>query len=267
MMQDSFVIAEAGSCHDGSILKAMELVRVAKDEGASAVKFQYWSSPDRLADRRNVPERYREIYRRYRMPVEWLSMLYEQCDGIGIEFMCTTYLPEDIEVVAPFVKRFKIASFEAGDAAFVDAHPTDRHALISLGMSDGIPAHIIHHPGARLLHCVSAYPAPVSAMNLRVLRWQIGHAHGLKRLFSGLSDHSRHPFMGALAVAAGAEIIEAHLRLEDTDPQNPDYATAFTPTEFADYVQAIRFAEIALGDGEKRVQSCELPMTAYKVRP
>ena len=82
----------------------------------------------------------------------------------------------------------------------------------------------------------------------------------------GLSDHSRHRWMGALAVAAGAEIIEAHLRLDDTDPENPDFATAFTPAEFADYVRNIRFAEAALGDGQKRLQDCERPMAEYRVR-
>ncbi len=264
-----FVIAEAGSCHDGDFCKAQELVDIAQYAGADAVKFQFWSNPDRLADRRRVPEEYRAIYRRYRLHYRWLEWLSEQAAEITrglkpIEFMATTYLPEDVATVAPFVKRFKVASFEAEDPAFLRAHVPyleHRQLIISCGMGarigggDGITTPASWLVDIKRLHCVSAYPAPAAEMNLAAL----------KRC-DGLSDHSRHPWMGALAVAAGAEIIEAHLRLDDTDRENPDYATAFAPAEFAEYVRNVRFAEAAMGDGVKRLQPSEEPMAAYRVR-
>jgi N,N'-diacetyllegionaminate synthase len=271
----SLVIAEVGSCHDGQLKKALQLVEAARESGADAAKFQFWSNPDRLADRRNVPAHYREIYHRYQMIPSWLPVLKEACDARSpwtaglrrIELMATTYLPEDIYVVAPFVDRFKVASFEAADKSFIWSHPGDKPIIVSLGMADEIPEHL--QDGSRrvqLLHCVSAYPAPVDAMNLAVF-----HDHGPSydpepSPFLGLSDHSRHTWMGALAAVAGAQIIEAHIRLESTSPENPDYATAFTPAEFAEYVRNIRFAEQVMGTGEKRLQPCELEMSAYRVQ-
>jgi N,N'-diacetyllegionaminate synthase len=272
-MPRTFAIAEAGSCHDGDFAKACALVAEARAAGADAVKFQFWSDADQLADRRRVPVYYREIYRRYQMPAAWLQQLHDYCFSLGIEFMATTYLPQDVATVAPFVQQFKIASFEADSVDLARAHVPflvgNRTVIVSLGMGanpNTVPralccdkSYVGWYSHARFLHCVSAYPAPPEAMSL----WLLGDEEWS---FVGLSDHSRHPWMGALAVAAGAEVIEAHLRLEETEPTNPDYATAFSPREFADYVANVRFAERARGDGQKRLQDCELEMAAYKVR-
>jgi sialic acid synthase SpsE len=268
----ALVIAEIGACHDGSLLRACALVHAAKEAGADIVKAQFWSDYSRLADRRRVPPAYREIYRRYQMPRHWLEILKAGADLEGIEFACSTYLPEDVAVVAPLVQRFKVASFEAADAELLGAHlpylAEGREVFISTGMNTFphpsveqlIPYDCRHR--VRYLHCVSAYPAPVEALNLAVLSWNDYHDCPV---YAGFSDHSRHPLVGALAVAAGATVIEAHLRVETTDPQNPDYATAFSPAEFAAYVRNIRFAEQAMGDGEKKLQPCELEMARYRV--
>lgn len=266
-MSRTFVIAEAGSCHGGSLFKACALVHAAKEAGADAVKFQFWSDHHRLADRRRVPPHYREIYRRYQLIPRWLPVLKAGADLEGIEFMATTYLPEDVAVVAPFVQRFKVASFEAQDEAFLRAHvPFEKPMIVSCGMLAESDAWRLSDTctelfrDATLLHCVSAYPAPASSINLCALwRGRDGTP------FAGLSDHSRHTLTGALAVAAGAQVIEAHLRTETTDPANPDYATAFSPAEFADYVRNIRFAELVTGTGEKTRQPCEDAMAQYRV--
>lgn len=265
------VIAECGSCHDGDFKKALRLIDAARQVGADCAKVQFWSDADALARRRGVPDVYRDIYRRYQVPKAWLTSLARHCRQVGIEFMVTCYLSNDLKRLASLSQRLKIASFEA-DCDLVTkalrAVDATQQVIVSAGMVDD--ARLCELTALRnrryksssslaILHCVSSYPVPaVNAMNLSVIR-----AYGL----DGLSDHSRHASMGGLAVAAGAEIIEAHLRLDDTDPANPDFATAFTPTEFADYVRNIRFAEAAMGDGVKRLQDCEQPMAAYRVRP
>jgi len=274
------VIAEIGSCHDGSLDKAKRLVRAAAAAGADVVKGQWWSSPDRLADRRGVPPAYREIYRRYRMPTAWLPILQAECHAAGVEWACTTYLPEDVATIEPFVERFKISSFEAFDRDFLEAHLEFRKPLIvSVGMADdqepydvgerflersratGLAFQDLH-----LLHCVSAYPAPLEAYALSVLRRWSDPYDGIPGVTSvGVSDHSGHIWMGGLAVAAGAQIIEAHLRLDDTDPQNPDFRTAFTPHEFKTYVRNIRLAEVVTGDGAPKRHACEDLMVPYRV--
>lgn len=268
-----YIIAEAGSCHDGDFIKATNLVRAAKDSGADAVKFQYWSDPDRLAERRRVPDHYKRIYRTYRLPGAWLSDLWRYAGELGLDFMCTAYLPEDVAAVEPWVRHFKVASFEAEAGDLLRAHEPhlhtrpDRWLVISCGMgakweeSLGVLDKVLlGRLGDRLklLHCVSAYPAPAEALGLGSIR---------KYEYDGYSDHSEPSltWTGALAVAAGAEVLEAHLRLHETDAENPDAPHAMVPAEFRSYVRHVRFAEACMGDGRHRMQPCEGMMATYKV--
>lgn len=248
---NTFLIAEAGSCHDADFGKMREMIRVAKDAGADACKFQWCSSPERLAARRHAQD-YLWAYRMIAFPLGWLVELKTECDVAKIEFMVTVYLMEDIPAIAPLVQRFKVASFEAADTRFVKAHEAyGKPILISVAGYD----QTFYVGKAQLLHCVSAYPAPPSEMNLACIR---GH--------DGLSDHSAHTLMGALAVAAGARIIEVHFRLDSTDPANPDYGHSLSPDQLVQYVQNVRFAEVALGDSVKKLQPSEARWAKYRVR-
>ena len=107
-----FVIGEMASAHDGELDKAKQLVDVAVAAGCDAVKVQFWSDADQLADRRKVPQYYRDIYKKYQIPVEWLAILKQYC-GDRIELMATCFLPQDANTISPFVKRFKVSAFEA----------------------------------------------------------------------------------------------------------------------------------------------------------
>ena len=257
----TFVISEAGSCHDGSILRACDLIFAAQKAGADACKFQYWSSAERLAERRNATD-YLEVYRKYGFAWPWLNSLKLLCDERGIEFMCTVYLTEDIPVIAPYVKRFKVASFEAGDHEFIKAHwPYKKPIIVSTGMMRG--SDTITVGGCHYLHCVSAYPTPLDQANLGVLHDEWDGCGW----YEGYSDHTHDVLTGALAVAAGARILEVHFRLDDTDPANPDYATALSPGQLKDYISLVRKAELMMGDGIKRPQPAEEAMMRYRVKP
>ena len=247
-----FVIAEAGSCHDGSFAKAKELIWSAKQAGADACKFQYWSRATRLAERRHMADA--SVYEHYRMPTEWLPLLKQMCDEQQIEFMCTTYLPEDIAVVDPYVKRFKVSSFEAQDDEFVDAHLVyGKPVIVSLGMSVDPP---LAWRKYKYLHCVSGYPTPDDQANIARVR-----------ALHGYSDHTTSWVSGQLATACGAEIIEKHLRLDTTPVTNPDYPHALPPASFKTYVDMIRHAEKLLGDGREAIMPCEADNVRYKVVP
>jgi len=197
-MTHTFVIAEAGSTHDNQWGRAVELILEAKRAGADACKFQFWSDPVRLAQRRNAGD-YLDVYRKYQVPAEWLPLLKAQCDHAGIEFMCTVYLPEDIPVIAPFVKRFKVASFEARDQAFLTAHePYDKPIIVSTGMMGGSPENytLVMAGNYLTLHCVSAYPTPLDQANLGAIR---GEEWGAV----GYSDHTHYVGTGGLGVGGG----------------------------------------------------------------
>lgn len=214
----AFIIAEAGSCHEGKFTNALRLIDLAYAAGCDAVKFQFVSDYDALAYKRNVPP--------YNYPwsiqKEWIPELVNHC-GTKIEWMCSTYLKEDIEVVAPFVKRFKISAFECGDDEFKRAHVKYLKPILISGIN---------------LHCVSKYPCPDNEANLNLIA---------DNFYEGYSDHTKNPLSGAMAVALGAEYIETHFRLFDTSPECPDYCVARNPTELHQYIKNIRQAEILLG--------------------
>lgn len=261
MAQRTYVIAEAGSTHEGDMGTMLEMVTSACDSGADAVKFQWTSSAKRLAQRRNAPE-YKEAYNLIEFPMEWVRVLSEEAAKVGIAFLCTTYLPEDVAVVAPDVSAFKIASFEAMDLEFLAQHVArSKPVYISTGMMG--EADLLWYlqrrnlwTELRLLHCVSAYPAPISDLNLGVIR---------KYDLDGYSDHSSHLMVGALAVASGAKVIEVHFRPENADPHGEDYHHSLSEMELLSYVRNIRSAEAMLGDGTKRPMPSEAAMEKYRV--
>ncbi len=263
----TFVIADIGACHDGDFQLAMAAVEAAKAAGCDAIKFQMVTDPHRMARRRRKAAQhgYAEVYRRYLVPVcEWLEPLRAQCDLVGIQFMCTAFLPEDVEIVASYVDTFKVASFEASDREMWDALVPyvfgGKHVIASLGMGQQKMA---GHGGVgvtsrlKWLHCVSAYPAPMESLGLDRIR---------RDSLNGFSDHSdpQLTYTGALAVAAGAQVVEAHLCLEETDPGNPDFMHAMVPRRFARYADAIRQAERAMPWAPGQ-HACEEKMSQYRV--
>lgn len=272
----TFVIAEVAATHGGSLYAALKLVGLAREVGADAVKFQWLSDPERLVERRRAPE-YREQYRRLAFPRGWFSALKERAEVEGVEFMCTAYLPEDVHVVAQHVSRFKVSSFEALDRHFVLLHAEYRKPLlVSAGMgavSAGLFGVLQHYfrvympetPDVSVLHCVSAYPCPEGEIRLARLRHDFTTMIPFQ--YAGLSDHTRHPWTGALAVAVGARIVEFHLRSWETDETDPDREVARDPLAALEYVRNIRTAESMLGpEGESGwlLSPAEEPMLRYR---
>ncbi len=276
----TYVIADIGACHDGNRRLMDTAIVTAAKIGCDAIKFQWTSDPWRMAARRGraSADGYAAVYALYLdWPSTWHKDLWATCRSENIDYMCTAFLPEDVAVLAPHVAAFKIASFEAADWAIWDAHLPyrDRPIYVSAGMLDdgeAVGAVRARAVEARfnvgLLQCVSSYPAPFDALNLSVLHeFAPMETPVSSRVYAGLSDHTdpRDVWTGALAVAAGARVIEAHLRLDATDPANPDYPHAMTPRQFDAYVRHIRFAETCLGDGVKKIHSSEAAMLPYRV--
>lgn len=219
----TFVIAEAGSSHDNDLQKAYRLIEAAKECGADAVKFQWTSNSYGMAVRRGLGQAAADMYGKYlQKPVSWLESLKAHADKVGIEFMCTVYLIEDIATIAPLVKRYKISAYESKWHEFVVAHSS---AITSC--NDLNTAYNVHSLGHQPLWCVSKYPTTIDELQLRYLCVEDSP-------FAGLSDHTANVLTGAAAVAAGAKIVEAHIRLWDTSPENPDYPHSLQVNEMRD---------------------------------
>lgn len=262
------VVAEPGSTHGGSLDTMVRLVQMASDCGASGFKSQWVSNPEKLCERRNAPE-YLEAYRLISYPLDWHKALRSECDYQELIYGCTTYLPEDVEKVAPFVDFHKVASFEARDRFLLDAHRDSKKPLwVSTGMmnmtqvSELVQWLLNNVKSPVLLHCVSGYPCPVDQACLKAISeftlWD-------RFMKVGFSDHTCHALMGALAVAAGAKVLEVHVRLDDAESSNPDYSHALPPEKFEKYVVNVGIAQLAIGEGGKREMECERPMRRYLV--
>ena len=248
------IMAELGSCHEGDVGRFRQLIALTKESGCTHAKAQFWSSTDRMVARRHA-EAYRTVYQRYSIPLGWLNILRQECERVGLVPACSVYLPEDVSAVAELVDVLKVSSFEAGREMVDACRSTGKRVVVSTGMTDA--DHVYEWwQDATVLHCVSAYPAPLDQLNLSVIR---------ENGYDGFSDHSGHVLTGAFAVAAGARMIEVHIRLHDTDRTVPDFAVALGPRDLMTYMQHIRLAEQMLGSDVKAVQPCEQPMLRYKV--
>lgn len=266
----TYVIAEAGACGDGDLTKMLAQIDACAEAGVDAVKFQWTSDAKAMACRRGRAERdgYGAIYKKYlQWPTEWHHRLRSHCSACDRDYICTVYLPGDVETIAPYVRHFKVSSFEAQDLTLHSAvlnacrdSRLERWMLLSIGMVNDRDSEMLRLlytdlPFVRYLHCISAYPTPFDAMCL-------SRIHALQ--LHGFSDHTAPELTmtGALAVAAGATIVEAHMRLETTDDKNPDAQHAMTPEQLTDYVNRIRMVEKGMF---KRDLQCEDRMRDYRV--
>lgn len=253
-----FVIAEAGVNHDGNLDKAKRLVDAAKESGASAVKFQFFSSQKLWKDTRikHLELRFSEFV-----------LLHNYCERVGIEFMCTPFGVEEVILLRQLLKRWKIASGCIRRTPILKAvADTQMPVILSTGMSKMEDIHAavsdlgFNDPSTygedriTLLQCVSSYPCAVEDANLlgmEVLRFQWGH-----RCKIGYSDHTLGITVPIAAAAMGAQVIEKHLTL-DRNAVGPDHKASIEPEEFRVMVGAIRTVEAAMGTGVKRVLACE----------
>lgn len=267
-MSQTYVVIEPGSTHSRNHNQMRDHIANAAAVGADAIKFQWVSDAKKLAERRHAAQ-YEAAYKLIEFPKTWLHELAMMAADAKLDFLCTTYLQEDIEVVAPLVQSFKIASFEATDDAFIWAHERwgSIPVIISTGMLDIDQA--LNQMGkvgnlGGVLHCVSCYPTPPEQVHLDSI-------YQLRRICApipvGLSDHTARVTTGGLAVAAGAQIVEVHARLDDTPETNADYASALTYKQLIEYVAFVRLVEVMAGHGRKRVQECEMPMLQFQIRP
>lgn len=252
----AFVIADPGADHMGSLDRMVMAIRAAKDAGADAIKPQLYRAdsiyaPGVRAEQQYGPEDLRDIIRRYEMPLEWLPVLKGYADAIGIEFMCSAFSKELYDAVDPYVKRHKIASLEAGDADLVrHVIAYGKPVIISTGSATTEEVFALREeaPGATLLQCTTAYPAPVGESDLRAI--------GV--ILDGFSDHTESLISGAVAVARGATVVEKHITLGDeTSRSSPDYRHSFDPQDFKEYVANIREAELLLGTQSKTTRPSE----------
>jgi sialic acid synthase SpsE len=201
-----------------------------------------------------------DMLSRYELPDASVRQLAGEAAHLGLLFLATPFSPADVPLIAALnPPAVKIASPDLVNKPLLRAAAAlNRPLLVSTGAATLDEVALAAGWFAdwkvpfALLHCVSSYPVPPGQAHL-------GWISQLSRRFGvpvGYSDHTTEPMAGALAVAAGARIIEKHLTLDCRAP-GPDHAASFDALQFAEYVRLIRAAEAMRGDGGKRVLDIE----------
>lgn len=265
----AFVIAELGVNHDGSVKRALELVRIAASCGADAVKLQVFRAVNLLNVASDLAEYQKgctsdtnpiDLLRRYELTTAELRQIVKEIVTLKMIPLATPFSPADMEAVESLrVPAIKIASPDLVNLPLLQcAARLNKPMLVSTGAADmdevSTTVDWLREWDIEfaLLHCVSAYPTPAAQAHLR---W-IGELAAKFHVPVGYSDHTTETGCGAMAVAGGACIIERHLTY-DRSARGPDHSASSDPTQFQRYVKLIRDAEVLRGQPGKHVLEIE----------
>ena len=265
----TFVIAEIGVNHDGSVSRALELVEHARAAGADAVKLQVFRARQLMHAssafagyqvERCAEATPAEMLERYELSAGEVREVVAAIRGAGMAPVATPFSLEDVELVRELdLPAVKIASPDLVNRPLLArVARLGRPMLVSTGAStvEEIETTVgwLRDWGAAfaLLHCVSSYPTPEGEANLCWIT-ELAERFGVA---VGHSDHTTEVMAGPLAVAAGATTIEKHLTY-DRGAQGPDHSASFDPAQFKQYVEMIRRAERMRGTPGRRVLAVE----------
>ena len=254
MTDTVMVIAEVGSVHDGSVGNAKNLIDVAAQCRADAVKFQtHIAAAETLRDAPMPPyfkgePRYEYFERTGFTRNQW-RVLKDHADEQKIEFLSSPFSVEAVALLEEIgVDRYKIGSGEVTNLSLLEAiAETGKPVIMSSGMSSwleldqAVNTLVQKNSRLTLLQCTSEYPCPYEDVGLNVMV-EMRERYGLP---VGLSDHTLTNYASIAAVVLGASVIEKHLtfsrRMYGSDARH-----SLEPDEFADLVQGIRAVETIL---------------------
>ena len=270
----TFIIAEAGVNHNGSLEIAKKMIEVAKECGADAVKFQTFKAENVISkfapkaeyqkQTTGESESQLEMVKKLELYFQDFIELKNYCDKIGIIFMSTPFDFESIDFLNSIgMEIFKIPSGEITNLPYLEKiGRLNKKVVLSTGMADlgeiEDALDILIQSGTKkenitVLHCNTEYPTPYEDVNLRAML-------AIEEAFKvnvGYSDHTLGIEIPIAAVALGATVIEKHFTLDRT-MEGPDHKASLEPKELKEMITAIRNVEKALGDGIKKPSKSEL---------
>ncbi len=271
----TYFIADIAANHDGSLERARMLIRLAKEAGADAAKFQHFQAPKivseygfthmnaQVSHQATWKKSVTQVYAEASLPQDWTPILKEECDRVGIDFFTSPYDYDSIEHVDPYVPAYKVGS---GEIDWIEAleHMASKGKpiLIATGASTIGEVQKAVHAILRLnrqlcvMQCNTNYtasPENYDHINLNVLKT---YAVMFPDVVLGLSDHTHGNATVLGAVALGARVIERHFT-DDNNREGPDHKFALNPEAWAHMVAETRLLERALGSADKFITENE----------
>jgi len=237
----SYIVAEIASNWEGSFVKAAKLIQESKNAGANAVKFQMWRAND-LYDSKHPNWKF---IKKSEITFEKAKKLKQIANKIGIEFFCSAFYPEAVEVLEKLkVKRYKIASRTClmKDPFSLETLKqksfTKKPVIISMGMGGNKEKikSIFSKNKKLFCYCISEYPT-----KLNKIKWN----EAIK--FDGFSDHTlgiTAPIIYTILKNKQKTkniLIEKHIKLKNS--KGPDASSSINTQELKEMVQQIRLIE------------------------
>ena len=269
------IIAEAGINHNGSLTRAIKMIKVAKKIGADVIKFQT-AVPELMITKNAKKANYQktgkldketqvQMIKKFHLPLSAYKILKNACKKNDITFLSS---PFDIlsakHLINLKINKIKIPSGEITNFPLIKFLAKQKvEVILSTGMSNikeiKNAIRILKKFGCKnkdisILHCNSSYPTPYKDVNLNTIQT-------LKKKFSlkvGYSDHTNGIEVAIAAVCKGAKIIEKHFTL-NKNLKGPDHKVSLDPKEFELMVKSIRNVESSFGSKNKIVTKSEKP--------
>ena len=271
----TYFIADIAANHDGEIDRAKLLIKLAKESGADAVKFQHHDVKKYVSDygfknlggkfshQSNWEKSIFEVYKDAEVPRSWTEELMSYCKKLDITFFTTPYDLDTVDYIDKYVPAFKIGS---GDVAWFamlkKIANTNKPVLFATGastMQEVINAvNIISkiNKNVILMQCNTNYTG--SDENFKHINLNVLETY--KTLFPdmilGLSDHTHGAVTVLGSVALGARVVEKHFT-DDTKRKGPDHPFSMDPKSWRKMVDDTRLLESALGSHVKKVEDNE----------
>lgn len=269
----TFIIAEAGVNHNGSLKIARKMVDAACQAGADAIKFQTFAAEEMATPRAHrTPYQKKEtggrssqlsMLKKMELGAAAHKALISHCAKKNIVFLSSPFDLKSIELLDDLgVGIFKIPSGEITNLPYLrKIGNLKKRVILSTGMSNlkeiEKALDVLIRAGVRkrnivILHCNTEYPTPPEDVNLRAMV-TIRDVFGVN---VGYSDHTLGIEVPIAAVVLGAGVIEKHFTLNKNMP-GPDHKASLEPAELKKMVRAIRKTEKILGNGKKKISRSE----------
>ncbi|HUH96496.1 MAG TPA: N-acetylneuraminate synthase family protein [Anaerolineales bacterium] len=271
----TYFIADIAANHDGDLERAKLLIRLARQAGADAAKFQNFDAPKIVSDygfsHMNAQVSHQaswkksvvEVYRAASIPFEWTMILKAECEKVGIHYFSSPYDFRAIDFLDPYVEIYKAGS---GEIDWIEA--LERMAgkgkpffLATGAATIGEVQRAVHailkiNTQLVLMQCNTNYtasPQNYDHLHINVLKT---YAAMFPDVILGLSDHTHALAPVLAAVTLGARVIERHFT-DSNQREGPDHKFAMNPENWAKMVEETRLLERSLGGSDKYIAENE----------